>query len=67
MAFQVRHDTAANWAAENPVLAEGEPGFETDTGKLKMGDGATAWNSLDFISGSGVSEVNSIAYAVALG
>ena len=41
-----RRDTAANWTAVNPVLLSGEWGFETDTRKLKIGDGVTAWNAL---------------------
>lgn len=41
-----RRGTAAEWAAENPVLAAGEIGFETDTKIQKVGDGVTAWNSL---------------------
>ena len=46
--IQIRGDTAANWASENPVLAEREMGIETNTNKFKFGDGATAWNSLDY-------------------
>ena len=46
--FQLRRDTAANWANTNPILALGEPGVETDTLKVKVGDGATAWNSLGY-------------------
>lgn len=49
--IQIRRDTAANWVTENPTLAAGEFGFETDTNKLKCGDGSTAWNSLDYLSG----------------
>jgi hypothetical protein len=48
--IQVRRDTAANWTSENPTLAEGEIGFETDTGKYKIGDGSTAWTSLKYKS-----------------
>lgn len=44
--FWQRRDTAANWTAANPTLAAGEFGYETDTEKLKLGDGTTAWNSL---------------------
>ncbi len=44
--IQVRRDTAANWAAVNPVLAAGEQGLATDTGAEKIGDGVTAWNAL---------------------
>ena len=47
--FQLRRDTAANWASVNPVLALGEPGVETDTLKVKVGDGSTAWNSLGIV------------------
>lgn len=43
-----RRGTAALWTARNPVLAAGEVGYETDTKKTKMGDGATAWASLAY-------------------
>jgi hypothetical protein len=46
--IQLRRDTAANWTPVNPVLAQSELGIETDTGKGKLGDGATAWNDLDY-------------------
>jgi hypothetical protein len=46
--FQVRRDTASNWSTANPILAPGEPGLETDTAKVKYGDGLTAWNSLAY-------------------
>lgn len=46
--IQYRRDTAANWAAVNPTLAQSEPGYETDTGKRKLGDGATPWGSLPY-------------------
>lgn len=46
--FQLRRDTASNWASTNPVLALGEPGVETDTLKVKVGNGSTAWNSLGY-------------------
>lgn len=62
----LRRDTAANWTAANPVLASGEPGYETDTGKLKIGDGATAWGALGYFLGSGVTSLDSLAGAVTL-
>jgi hypothetical protein len=46
--IQVRRDTAANWTSTNPTLASGEMGFETDTGKFKIGNGSTAWTSLAY-------------------
>ncbi len=51
--IQFRRDTSANWTSENPVLAQGELGLETDTSKYKIGDGSTAWNSLTYGSLSG--------------
>ena len=51
--IQIRRGTAANWTSANPTLAEGELGYETDTGKLKAGDGSTAWTGLDYVSGTG--------------
>jgi hypothetical protein len=43
-----RRDTASNWTTNNPVLAQGEPGFETDTLDYKIGDGSTVWSSLAY-------------------
>jgi hypothetical protein len=48
--IELRRDTAANWTSNNPVLLAGEPGFETDTGKEKRGDGLTAWTSLAYMT-----------------
>lgn len=47
--IQLRRDTAANWTAANPTLAQGEFGVETNTLKVKCGDGITAWNALAYI------------------
>ena len=49
--IKLRRDTAANWTATNPILAAGEPGLETDTGKIKYGDGQTAWALLTHSGG----------------
>lgn len=68
--IQVRRDTASNWSAANPVLADGEFGLETDTKKGKYGDGVTAWNSLSYatisdtgslIAGTGITLSGTIA------
>ena len=50
---QVRRKTAAAWTASDEVLLAGEWGKETDTGKLKQGDGVTTWNTLTYFSGGG--------------
>lgn len=45
---------SATFTAQNPVLLQGEPATESDTGKKKIGDGVTPWNSLPYESGSGL-------------
>lgn len=45
--MQQRRGTAAEWAAANPVLADGELGYERDTKIIKIGDGVTPWLDLD--------------------
>lgn len=46
--IQLRRGTASAWTSANPTLAEGEAGYETDTRKVKIGDGSTVWNSLPY-------------------
>lgn len=52
MAYRIklRRSTAAQWTATNPVLFAGEAGFETDTGKFKIGDGTAVWSALYYFS-----------------
>ena len=47
----------------NPVLQAGEPAFETDTGNLKIGDGSTAYTSLDGFNEKLALKANSSALA----
>ena len=56
--FQLRRGLAASWTKNNPVLAVGEPGFERDTYRLKIGDGETAWNDLAYFGGTATIEVD---------
>ena len=51
--IQYRRDTSTNWTSQNPTLLAGEPGYETDTGKYKIGDGSTAWTSLVYYGANG--------------
>jgi len=45
-----RSDTSNNWATANPILELGELGLETNTNKIKFGDGVTTWNNLVYYS-----------------
>ena len=46
--IQIRRGTASEWSSANPTLADGELGLETDTSRIKIGNGSTAWNSLAY-------------------
>jgi hypothetical protein len=60
--MQQRRGTAAQWISTNngdgPILEVGEIGFETDTGKFKIGDGVNPWVDLDYFLDE--SEITSI-------
>lgn len=47
--IQLRRDTLSNWQTANPVLSLGEPAWVIDEKRLKIGDGSTAFNSLDYL------------------
>ena len=47
--IQLKRGQSSNWETLNPVLGPGEPGYELDTHKIKIGDGVTAWNDLPYI------------------
>ena len=42
-------DTAANWTVINPILQKNIFGIESDTKRVKLGDGSTAWTSLTYM------------------
>lgn len=64
--IEFRRGTAAQWTAANPTLAAGEPGYETDTGKVKVGDGATAWTGLGYLGGGSISAIDSPGGTIAV-
>lgn len=49
--IQFRRGLAATWTSVNPILAIGEAGYETDTGRFKVGNGSSAWTALSYSSG----------------
>lgn len=46
--IQCRRGTESEWAASNPILAAGEFGYTSDTGKTKIGNGASQWSALPY-------------------
>ena len=61
--IQIRRGTASQWTSANPTLAAGEFGYESDTGKFKIGNGSTAWTSLSY---QGAGTVTSITAGTGL-
>lgn len=51
--LQYRRDTKANWLKYNPVLMEGEVGYETDTHHQKVGNGVSTYSELEYEIGVG--------------
>ena len=47
--IRLRRDTATSWSGTNPILGLGEPGFETDTNLLKIGNNNSGWNQLPYV------------------
>lgn len=63
--IQIRRGTSAEWNEANPVLSAGEPGLETDTRKIKHGDGVTPWFDLPYASGTlSISDVTGLQGAL---
>jgi hypothetical protein len=48
--FKFRRGTSQEWLLQNPILAQGEPGYETDTGLLKVGNGSSRWTLLGYFT-----------------
>jgi ribosomal protein L24 len=58
--IQVRRGTTSQWNTANPTLEEGEIGYNSTLGQIKVGDGSTSWGNLDYV-------VNSAALDTSLG
>ena len=54
--IQLRRDSSARWAEINPILLEGEVGYEIDTKLRKIGDGVNRWNDLEYLKAEGISQ-----------
>jgi hypothetical protein len=65
--IQVRRSTAATWTSTNPTLAAGELGFETDTGKFKIGTGSSTWTALSYAGGGSQATITTYQYTATAG
>ena len=67
--IQHKRGPSSNWTSSNPILAVGEIGYETDTGKFKIGNGTSTWSALSYFSTSsgGSGTVTSVTLTVPTG
>jgi hypothetical protein len=67
--IQHKRGISTNWTSTNPTLSVGEIGYETDTGKFKIGDGTNVWSALPYFSTSagGSGSVTSVDLSVPTG
>ena len=65
--IRLKKDTSEAWRINNPVLLDGEAGYESDTNLMKVGDGIHRWLELDYTN-SGATAISSTAnYAINAG
>jgi hypothetical protein len=62
--IQLRRDTTANWANVNPILSDGEMGYDINTNEIRIGDGSTDWTGLsgNTISGGGGASTGDVTF-----
>ena len=46
--IQMRNGTTAQWNSATPTMLAGEIGYNTDTRKIKIGDGSNNWSALNY-------------------
>jgi hypothetical protein len=47
--IKIKRATSTRWSEINPVLLAGELGLESDMARLKVGDGVSTWNDLEYL------------------
>lgn len=58
--FRIRRDSADQWIVKNPILSNGEPGFDETSNILKIGNGFTPWVDLPGIGLSSNLDYNQV-------
>lgn len=61
--IKLKRGKSTTWKTKNLLLLDGEPGFEVDTLRLKIGDGKTKWNDLPYQDQNNENVVNARAFA----
>ena len=65
--IKIRRDTASNWTSNNPTLALGEIAYETDTLKIKFGNGSSNWAALSYATQGAGGGLTLASLAVTIG
>lgn len=65
--IQLKKDTSEVWRINNPVLLDGEAGYESDTNLMKVGDGIHRWLELDYINSGATAIASTANYAINAG
>ena len=65
--IQLKKDTSEAWRINNPVLLDGEAGYESDTNLMKVGDGVHRWLELDYTNSGATAIASTANYAINAG
>lgn len=65
--IQLKKDTSEAWRINNPVLLDGEAGYESDTNLMKVGDGIHCWLELDYTNSGATAIASTANYAINAG
>lgn len=65
--IQLKKDTSEAWRINNPVLLDGEAGYESDTNLMKVGDGIHRWLELDYTNSGATAVASTANYAINAG
>jgi len=60
--IQMRRGTTSEWNAADPTLNEGEIGYNSTLGQIKVGDGETIWSELDYLVSDGTLDTSLGSY-----
>jgi len=55
--IQIRRSTAVEWNDRNPTLHQGELGLDITNKRIKIGDGFTSWDQLQYIDKTAMDEI----------